>query len=125
ELENASGGNPLFARALLDLAAREGIPPIAAHAGRLHELGPQAVSHAVDSRLARLFDDATQLIRAAAILGDGTELRHVALLAGLETIAAGQAAHALLVADLLRSEDPIEFFHPLVRTVVHEAMGAV
>ena len=84
ELENVSGGNPLFARALLDAAARESIPPTAGHAARLRELGPQAVSHAVAARLGRLPDEATKLIRAAAILGDGTELGHVAALAGLE-----------------------------------------
>ena len=125
ELENVSGGNPLFARALLDAAARESIPPTGEHAARLHELGPQAVSHAVAARLVRLPDEATKLIRAAAILGDGTELGHVAALAGLEPAAAGQAAHALVGVDLFRHEDPIEFFHPLVRTVVHAEMGVV
>jgi predicted ATPase len=116
ELESVSGGNPLFARALLDAAARESIPPTTDHAPRLHELGPQAVSHAVAARLGRLPDEATQLIRAAAILGDGTALAHAVALAGLEPAAAGQAAHALVGVDLLRREDPIEFFHPLVRT---------
>ena len=125
ELENVSGGNPLFARALLDAAAQNSISPSAEHAARLHELGPQAVSHAVAARLGRLPDEATALIRAAAILGDGTDLGHVAALADLEILEAGQSAHALVLVDLLRSDDPIEFFHPLVRTVVHEGMSAV
>ena len=64
------------------------------------------------------------MLRAAAILGDRTELSLAAALAGLDPKAALTAASALVSADLLRHENPLEFTHPVVRTAVLEEMGA-
>src|SRR5262249_38816089 len=83
-LETATGGNPLFVGAVLDAVAREGTSPTAEHVPRLLEIGAQGVSRAVGLRLARLQPQALALLRAASILGDGTELRHAAALAGLQ-----------------------------------------
>jgi hypothetical protein len=52
--ETASGGNPLFLRALLDAVAREQLAPTAANATSVLELGPEAVPRAVSVRLSRL-----------------------------------------------------------------------
>ena len=68
--------------------------------------------------------DATGLLRAAAILGDRTELSLAAALADLDPKAALTAASALVSADLLRHENPLEFTHPVVRTAVLEDMSA-
>jgi DNA-binding CsgD family transcriptional regulator len=124
-LETATGGNPLFIGAVLDAVAREGTRPTAEHIPRLLEIGTQGVSRVVGLRLARLPAEALALVRAAAILGDGTELRHAAALAGVEASQLGPAAAALVRLDLLRREDPLEFFHPVVRSAVYETLDVV
>jgi DNA-binding CsgD family transcriptional regulator len=121
-LETATGGNPLFVGAVLDAVAREGTSPTAEHVPRLLEIGAQGVSRAVGLRLARLPPEALALLRAASILGDGTELRHAAALAGLEARELGPAAATLVRLDLLRREDPLKFFHPVVRSAVYETL---
>ena len=124
-LETATGGNPLFVGAVLDAVAREGISPTAEQAPRLFEIGAQGVSRAVGLRLARLPAEALALLRAASTLGDGAELRHAAGLAGVEAGELGPAAAALVRRDLLRREDPLEFFHPVVRSAVYETLDVV
>jgi len=73
------------------------------------QTGPAEISRLVSLGLARLPQEATSLIRAAAILGDGARLKLVAGLAALDGERAARAAAVLLRADLLRSEDPVEF----------------
>ncbi len=124
-LETATGGNPLFIGAVLDAVAREGTRPTAEHIPRLLEIGAQGVSRVVGLRLARLQADALALLRAASILGDGAELRHAAALAGVEASGLGQAAAVLVRLDLLRRQDPLEFFHPVVRSAVYETLDVV
>jgi hypothetical protein len=124
-LETATGGNPLFLRAVLDAVAREEIRPTADHVPRLLEIGAQGVSRAVGLRLARLPVEALALLRAASILGDGTALHRAAALAGVEAGELGAATAALVRFDLLRREDPLEFFHPVVRTAVYETLDVV
>jgi DNA-binding CsgD family transcriptional regulator/tetratricopeptide (TPR) repeat protein len=121
-VEAATRGNPLFVRALVDTVAREGIRPQGDQAHVLLELGPVAVSRAVSLRLARLPEDAGALIEAASILGDQTELRHVAALARLDGAEAAGAASTLVRSDLLRGDDPVEFFHPVVRTAIYDGL---
>src|SRR5436190_9073779 len=123
-LQTGSGGNPLFLVALLDALWREGISPTAGQASYVIELGPQAIARGISTRLARLPGDAARLLRAAATLGDRTELPLAAMLADLEPKAALSAASALVRADLLRHENPLEFIHPVVRTAVLEDMSA-
>src|SRR5262245_993274 len=124
-LQTATGGNPLFVGAVLDAVAREGISPTAEHSARLLEIGAQGVARAVGLRLGRLRPAALALLRAASVLGDGIELRHVAALAGVEPSELGPAAAALVRLGLLRREDPLEFFHPVVRRAVYETLDVV
>jgi predicted ATPase len=124
-LQTATGGNPLFVGAVLDAVAREGTSPTAEHVPRLLELGAQGVARAVGLRLARLPSEALALLRAASILGDGTQLRHAAALAGVDAGELGPAAAILVRRDLLRREDPLEFFHPVVRAAVYETLDVV
>ena len=124
-VEAATGGNPLFVVAMLDAVSREGISPRGEQASRLLEIGAQGVSRAVGLRLARLPAEALALIRAASVLGDGAELRQAAELGGVEVGELGVAAAALVRLDLLRREDPLEFFHPVVRTAVYETLDVV
>jgi DNA-binding CsgD family transcriptional regulator len=124
-LESVTGGNPLFIGAVLDAVAREGTSPTAEHVSRLLEIGAEGVSRAVGLRLARLPPEALALLRAASILGDGTELRHAAVLARVEARELGPAAATLVRLDLLRREDPLEFFHPVVRAAVYQTLDVV
>jgi DNA-binding CsgD family transcriptional regulator len=119
----ATGGNPLFVRALLATIAGEGLDPVAANAGRVLEIGPESVSRAVSLRLARMPAEAKVLATAVAILGDGIQTRHAAALAGLDVDVAAHAATALVRADLLRLRTPeVEFTHPVVRAAVYETI---
>ena len=124
-LETATGGNPLFIGAVLDAVAREGTSPTAENVPRLLDIGAHGVSRAVGLRLARLQPEALALLRAASILGDGIELRHAAALARLQTSELGPAAAILVRLDLLRRGDPLEFFHPVVRSAVYGTLDVV
>jgi len=75
---SATGGNPLFLRAVLDMLARERVAPTSANASRVAQTGPAEISRQVSLGLARLPPEATSLIRAAAILGDGARLNYLA-----------------------------------------------
>ena len=83
--ESATGGNPLFLRALLASLGRDRVAPAAANAPRAIKTGPEDVSRAVALRLARLPTDTAALMRAAAVLGDGQPLGRVGQLAGLRS----------------------------------------
>ena len=124
-LQTAAGGNPLFIGAMLDAVAREGTRPTAEQAARLLDIGAQGVSRVVGLRLGRLRPPPLALLRAASVLGDGVALRDAAALAAVETSELGPAASALVHLDLLRHEDPVEFFHPVVRRAVYETLDVV
>lgn len=123
-LEHASGGNPLFLRAMLDEASRTRLAPTAGNAPGLVELGSDALSRGINGRLARLSVAARRLAQAASILGDGTELRIAAALSDLDTASALTASTDLVRADLLRQENPVEFAHPIVRSAVYRSIPA-
>jgi class 3 adenylate cyclase/DNA-binding CsgD family transcriptional regulator len=120
----ATGGNPLFVRALLDALHGEGLAPTAQNARRVAEIGPESVTRAVSLRFARLPAEARRLASALAVLGDGSELRDVAALAELDDLElASLAATALARTDLVRVRTPIvEFVHPVIRTSVYETI---
>jgi class 3 adenylate cyclase/DNA-binding CsgD family transcriptional regulator/tetratricopeptide (TPR) repeat protein len=121
---SATGGNPLFVRALVDALHGEGVAPTAEHARRVHEIGPEPVTRAVSLRLSRLPDEARRFANAAAVLGDGSEQRDVATLAEIDDRhLASLAATWLAQADLLRVTPPtVEFVHPVVRAAVYESV---
>src|SRR5207344_1492972 len=96
-----SGGNPLLLRELTNAIAAEGLPPTAAQAEHLGELGAQAVSRSVSLRLGRLPKQAASFASAVSILGDDADPRHAAALAGLDEDTASEAASALVRIDIL------------------------
>jgi class 3 adenylate cyclase/DNA-binding CsgD family transcriptional regulator/tetratricopeptide (TPR) repeat protein len=120
----ATGGNPLFVRALVDALHGEGVAPLAENAARVHAIGPEPVTRAVTLRLSRLPEEARRFATAAAVLGDGSEQRDVAALAELDDRHLSTlAATSLARADLLRVSTPtVEFVHPVVRSAVYESI---
>jgi DNA-binding CsgD family transcriptional regulator len=118
----ASGGNPFYLRELALETQRHGIAPVAASAERVALLGPEAVSAATLTRLARLTDPAADVARAVAILGLDAEIRHVAALAGVDIETAEQAADALSAAGILAPRRPLNFIHPVVAAAIRADM---
>jgi DNA-binding CsgD family transcriptional regulator len=115
----STGGNPFLLGELARELAAAGVEPTADGAGRVADLGPQAVSRAVLLRLGRLPAPALEVAQAVAILGERAELRQVAALQGLDERAAGAAADALADATILDRGRPLEFAHPIVRAAIH------
>lgn len=118
-VHEATGGNPLLLRALLDALSSEGIAPKAKNAPRVYEIGPEAVSRAVHLRLARLPTEATSLARAVAVLGDDVRLQDAANLADLDRELAAHTATTLTRNGILRQERALSFVHPVVRAAVY------
>jgi DNA-binding CsgD family transcriptional regulator len=115
----ATGGNPLLLSELLKALAAEGVEPRSTHVARVTELGPRAASRAVLLRLGRLPRETAEVARAVAILGDGADVSTVAALAELDEERAASAVAALARAEILRSEPPLGFVHPLVADAVY------
>lgn len=115
----ATGGNPLLLRQLLDALSRAGVSPTAAEVPRVHEIGPSAVSHLVQLRLSQLPASARWFVRALAVLGDGSDLETVAALAGIDPSTAADAAGILAEIDVLHDDPRLSFVHPLVREAVY------
>jgi DNA-binding CsgD family transcriptional regulator len=116
----ATGGNPLLLNQLLKALEAEGARPDRAHVGLVADLGPRAASRAVLLRVGRLPGDAATVAQALAILGDGADLSVVASLAGLDEPRAGSAVAALARAEIVRTEPPLGFVHPVVGAAIRQ-----
>jgi len=77
-----TGGNAFLLREMIQQLRADGIGPDEEAAAQVAALGPRSVARAVALRVARLGPAAGELARAAAVLGDGAQLRHAAVLAG-------------------------------------------
>lgn len=119
----ATGGNPLLLRELLRSLTAEDVSPEADAVEVVERLAPDAVTRSVRLRLARLPEPAARLARAVAVLGDGAARDQAAAVAGLERREVAPAAAALARIDLLRSEPPFAFVHPLVGNAVYQSLS--
>ncbi len=93
--------------------------PDAAGAERVEQLGPETVSRSLLLRLAGLPAAAGELAQAVAVLGVEADLSLAAALAGVPLEAAGQAADALSVVEILAPRRPLAFVHPIVRQAIY------
>ena len=121
----ATNGNPLLMSELIREVSSEQVAPTAEEAARVEALGPQGVSTVVLLRLARLPAGAAELARAVAVLGDSANLSLAGALAGLDEVTAGQAASALLRAEVLTGDDGLSFVHPIVRAAIYGDIPSV
>ena len=115
-----TGGNAFLLRELIRQLRADGIGPDEEAAAQVAALGPRSVARAVALRVARLGPAAGELARAAAVLGDGAQLRHAAALAGVGLADAAAAADGLAGIGVFEPGTPLRFVHPIVRTAVHE-----
>ncbi len=120
---DAAGGNPFLTHELLGSLARDRISPSAAEAAAISELGPSTVRRVIMLRLARLPGSSASLAQAVAVLGAGAQLHDAASLAGLDQRSAATAADALAAVEILRTQLPLEFVHPIVRAAVYEDLA--
>jgi DNA-binding CsgD family transcriptional regulator len=122
---SSTGGNPLLLNELLKALVADRVAPDAAHVDVVTELGPRAASRSVLLRLARLSPEAVRVGRAIAVLGDGAEFGVVAEFAELGALAVAAATRELVQAEILRSEPPLGFVHPLVQAAVYHDLAPV
>ena len=119
-----SGGNPFLLGELVRTVVDEGLSGGARDAEIVRDLVPEGIARSILLRVARLSPAAGELARAAAVVGDGGELRLAAALAGLERDAAGDAARSLRDAAILDEEQPLQFVHPLIRSAIYSDVPA-
>ncbi|HEV2130993.1 MAG TPA: AAA family ATPase, partial [Longimicrobiaceae bacterium] len=114
----ATRGNPFFLGELAEDLARDSIEPRARNAGRVRECGPESVSLAVVSRLARLPPAAGSVARAVAVLSAGADVPALVRLTELEEREVADACDLLTAADILDRQPSLDFVHPIVRRAI-------
>lgn len=117
----ATGGNPFLVNELLTAVqpGDEDDPDLSA-AVRHAALAP--LGERVVRRVARAGEGAAALTAAMAVIGSEGSLSQAAVLAGVELGQAGEIAHRLRRIEILASEDPFAFSHPLVQRSILDAL---
>jgi DNA-binding CsgD family transcriptional regulator len=121
--QQASGGNPFLLGELVAALAAECASGRTIDAVRVAGLVPGSIVPWVLARLVALGEDAKRLAFAFAVLGPGSTLADVALLAELDPRRAAVVADALIAANILSAEQWYEFAHPLVQAAVYEGLA--
>lgn len=128
EVVRVTGGNPFYVGALLQAAREGGIEPHALRAARLGDLGPRGIARAVRGRIEALDAAgaaATRTAQALALLEEPAAPEVVAVAAGVAPLDVRRAADLLIDAGILERELPLDFAHPIVRTVVSDGIPLV
>src|SRR6516164_2737181 len=120
----ASGGNPLYLTELLRAAELSGRPLAALEPAELLAGGLEAIARQVITRVQGLGPGALGLAQALAVLGDGCELRHAAVIAGVQTAAADRLAAGLARAEVLAAGDRPRFVHPVIRDALEASLDS-
>jgi len=119
----ASGGNPLYLTELLRAVEFDDRPPAELDPGELLAGGLEGIARRVVVRVRSLDPHAIDLARALAVLGDGGELRHAAAIAGVEMADAVRLAGGLVRLEVLATDDPPLFIHPVIRDALEASLG--
>ncbi len=114
-----SGGNPFLLCELARTLVERGIDPNAGQAELVRTLAPEQVARMVLMRVGRLSSDARTVARSLAVLGEDSDLRLVAELAGIDTMATQRAADALRASGIFDAGTSLQFIHPLVRNAIY------
>ncbi len=113
-LWRTSGGNPFYLTELL-----RGVEPSETPMENVRD----GVTRHVAARIRRLDRDALRLAQSLAVLGDGSELRHAAALAGLGFEAGTRLAAGLVQLEILAADTTPRFLHPIVRDSVEASLA--
>ena len=121
---DASGGNPLYVSELLrgfKLNAQEvaELDLTELFAGGLEGIGRRVVA-----RVRSLDPSALRLAQALAVLGDSCALRHAAAIAGLSMTDAIRLATGLVRLEVLATDEPPGFVHPVIRDALEASLGS-
>src|SRR6516165_8193876 len=116
----ATGGNPFYLRELLRAAQRGGDPR---RLLSLEDGVAETVELQIRARLASVEPAALRLAQALAILDDGCELRLAARLARVALERARRLAAELVALEVLGTDDPARFIHPIVRQAVGQTLS--
>jgi DNA-binding CsgD family transcriptional regulator len=120
----ATGGNPFLLEALLRSAREQKLTADSHQVARVQRMGPSTVAQAVRLRLLDAPATAGAVVRAVAVLGDGTSLAEAALLAGVDEREAARAADVLVAREILTPGQAPEFAHAIVREAVYADIGS-
>ncbi len=115
-----TGGKPFFLNALLASLGSKRPQPTADLAGRVGDLPAPRITQIVLGRLSLLPVAASDLLQAAAILGDGADPTVARRLAKIDPLAAERALDAAAQMELLEHGRPIVFSSPLIRSAVYQ-----
>jgi DNA-binding CsgD family transcriptional regulator len=119
----ACGGNPLYLTELLRAAGGDGRPLALLEPGELLAVGSEGIARGVIARARSVGHDALGLAQAIAVAGDGCQLRHAAVIAGIAMGSAARLADGLVRAEVLAAGDRPRFVHPVVRAALEASLG--
>jgi DNA-binding CsgD family transcriptional regulator len=112
-------GNPF----MVDQVLRS-LDPATVTVRTIEQTRPRGLRALVLPRIARLGPDARMLSEVVAVLAEGADLRICAALAGLPDEVVAATAEQLTLAGILADKVPLEFAHPLLRSVVADSLTA-
>jgi DNA-binding CsgD family transcriptional regulator len=115
----ATGGNPLLLVELLRALPTPEAPTREA----VVSVSVASLEERVLRRAGRVAPQGPALAQAMAVLGDGVRVPLAAELAGIDAATAGHIAHGLRRIEVLSSEDPFIFVHPLVRRSLYDGIA--
>ena len=119
----ASGGNPFYLHEMLRPLEEEG-PAAKLEPTKLLRVASHGITEHVAARVRALDPRALRLAQALAVLGDGCELRHAASIADVGVDTAARVAAGLVRLEVLASDDPPRFLHPIVQQAVEASLGS-
>ncbi|MEU8781084.1 AAA family ATPase [Streptomyces sp. NPDC048637] len=114
----ATGGHPLFVRALLHQAQRSGVQPTTEFRDRIPTVLLSTLGGEISHRLCQASDEVVALARALAFLGDRKPPELLAAYCGTGRAVVQSAAEELRSLGLLRADGEPHFTHPVVRDTV-------
>ena len=117
---SATGGNPFYVTELLRASRHADRPEL--EPANLLTGGRDAIGRRVLARVRSVDPCALGLAQALATLGDGCELQHAAQIAGVEIREAIRLTVRLVEVEVLGSDDPPRFTHPVVRDAIDASL---
>jgi len=118
-------GNPFLVQELIGALRRSPERWRDAQPEDLIGFAPEAVASSVVRRLSNLGNDAADLARACAALGDDAPIEVAVRLAGVDPAAGAVAMQRLVARGILDGTDTTTFQHPVIRAAVYDSLSPV